>query len=99
MSSDPIYIQFQTLFEHFIKLYCVRSESNESNVNEYESQENYIQDEDLDIEFTESKVRRTILGTKISTNREALYGDLGRTSMYIQRILIMIKYWIKLSSL
>jgi hypothetical protein len=53
MSSYPINIQFQTLFEHFIKLYCVRSESNESNVNEYESQENYIQDEDLDIEFIE----------------------------------------------
>jgi hypothetical protein len=44
MSSDPVNVQFQDLFEHFNKLYGERPESNENDFNENESQENYIQD-------------------------------------------------------
>jgi hypothetical protein len=49
MSSDPVNVQFQDLFEHFNKLYGERPELNGNSFNEYESQEKYIQDEDLDI--------------------------------------------------
>lgn len=37
-----------------------------------------------------------MLCVKTSTNLDALYGELGRTPLYVHRKLIMIKYLIKL---
>ena len=52
-----------------------------------------------DIEAIHSKFCRKILCVRRSTNLNALYGELSRIPMYIQRKLIMIKYWIKLLTL
>ena len=52
-----------------------------------------------DIEVIYSKFCRKVLCVRRSTNHNALYGELGRIPMYIQRKLIMIKYWIKLLTL
>ena len=49
-----------------------------------------------DVEIIHSKFCRKILGVKQSTNLNALYGELGRIPMFVQRKLLMIKYWIKL---
>ena len=48
------------------------------------------------IEIIHTKFCRKILGVRRSTNVNALYGELGRTPMYIHRKLLMIKYWIKI---
>ena len=52
-----------------------------------------------DIEAIHSKFCRKVLCVRRSTNLNALYGELGRIPMSIQRKLIMIKYWIKLLTL
>ena len=49
-----------------------------------------------DIEIIHTKFCRKILCVKPSTNLSALYGELGRTPMIIQRKLVMIKYWLKI---
>ena len=49
-----------------------------------------------DIEKIHSKFLRKVLGVNRSTNLDALYGDLGRYPMKINRQLLMIKYWIKI---
>jgi len=49
-----------------------------------------------DVEIVHTKFCRKLLGVKKSTNVNALYGELGRTPMFVQRKLIMIKYWIKI---
>ena len=50
------------------------------------------------IESVHCKFIRKILCVKKSTNIEGLYGEVGRYPMYIRRMLIMIKYWIKIVS-
>ena len=52
-----------------------------------------------DVETMHSKFCRKMLCVKKSTNLEALYGELGTIPMYIQRKIIMIKYWMKILSL
>jgi hypothetical protein len=52
-----------------------------------------------DIENLHSKFCRKILYVKRSTNLNALYGELGRLPMSIQRKLLMIKYWIRILTL
>ena len=49
-----------------------------------------------DVEIVHNKFCRKLLGVKRSTNINALYGELGRIPMSVQRKLIMIKYWIKI---
>ena len=49
-----------------------------------------------DIELIHTKFCRKILNVKQSTNRDALFGELGRVPMYIHRKITMIKYWIKI---
>jgi hypothetical protein len=51
-----------------------------------------------DIERIHSKFCKKILGVKKSTNLNAMYGELNRIPMIINRKLIMIKYWIKILS-
>ena len=41
-------------------------------------------------------MERKVLCVRLSTNLNALYGELGRIPMSTQRKLMMIKYWIKL---
>ncbi|XP_045185370.2 uncharacterized protein LOC123543357 [Mercenaria mercenaria] len=48
------------------------------------------------VELIHTKFCRKVLGVKRSTNLSALYGELGRVPMSINRKLIMIKYWVKL---
>ena len=55
--------------------------------------------EGKDIEIIHTKFCRKVLGVKVSTNRECLYGELGRYPMYVQRKFIMIKYWLKILNL
>ena len=50
------------------------------------------------IESVHCKFIRKILCVKKSTNIEGLYREVGRYPMYIRRMLIMIKYWIKIVS-
>ena len=52
-----------------------------------------------DIEAIHSKFCRKLLRVRRSTNLNALYGELSRKPMSIQRKLVMIKYWIKLLTL
>jgi len=49
-----------------------------------------------EIETVHCKFLRKILGDRKSTNLVALYGELGRHPMIIERKIRMIKYWIKL---
>ena len=49
-----------------------------------------------DVESVHSKFCRKLLCVRNSTNLDAIYGELGRTPMYIYRKLIIIKYWLKL---
>lgn len=49
-----------------------------------------------EVEAVHSKFCRKILGVKKSTNLVALYGELNRFPMYMQRKFILIRYWIKL---
>ena len=49
-----------------------------------------------DVEKIHNKFCRKILCVRKSTNISALYGELGRIPMYIQRKLIMLNYWTKL---
>ena len=55
--------------------------------------------EGRDIELLHTTFCRKVLGVKLSTNRECLYGELDRYPMIIQRKLIMIKYWLKIKKL
>ena len=52
-----------------------------------------------DVEIIHSKLCRKILGVRRSTNREALYGELGRIPMSVHRKILIIKYWIRLITL
>lgn len=52
-----------------------------------------------DVESLHSKFCRKVLHVRRSTNLDALYGELGRTPMFVRRKLLMIKYWIKLLTL
>ena len=52
-----------------------------------------------DVEIIHSKFCRRLMCVKQSTDLDALYGELGRTSVYSHRKLILIKYWIKLLKL
>ena len=49
-----------------------------------------------DIEMIHTKFLRSVLGVKKSTNLSALYGELGRISFSVTRIINMIKYWTKI---
>ena len=49
-----------------------------------------------DIENVHTKFCRKLLKVKRSTNANALYGELGRIPMSVNRKIIMIRYWIKL---
>ena len=37
-----------------------------------------------------------LLGVKISTQNDFIYGEFGRTDYYTRRLYIIIKYWFKL---
>ena len=52
-----------------------------------------------DVEIILTKFCRKVLGVKVSTNRECLYGELGRYLMHVQRKFIMIKHWLKILNL
>lgn len=52
-----------------------------------------------DVESLHSKFCRKVLHVRRSTNLDALYGELGRTPMFVRRKVLMIKYWIKLLTL
>ena len=49
-----------------------------------------------DLELVHTKFLRFILGVKQSTNLSALYGELGRVPLSINRKINMIKYWMKI---
>ena len=49
-----------------------------------------------DIELVHTKFCRKILNVKQSTNRDALFGELGRVPLYIHRKITMLRYWIKI---
>jgi hypothetical protein len=49
-----------------------------------------------EVEAIHSKFCRKLLGVKLSTNREALYGELGRFPMWLSRHIIILKYWVKI---
>ena len=49
------------------------------------------------IERVHWKFCKRILGIKLSTNNYALYTELGRYPLYIERHLRIIKYWFKVS--
>ena len=51
-----------------------------------------------EIENVHTKFCRKLLHVKKSTNLNALYGELGRVPMFIQRKVILIKYWAKIIS-
>ena len=52
-----------------------------------------------DIEVIHTKFCRKLLTVKRSTNLDALYGELGRIPMLVQRKIIMVKYWLKILTL
>ena len=41
---------------------------------------------------------KSVLGVKTSTCNAAIYGELGRLPLYINRYVSIIKYWLKLIS-
>ena len=49
------------------------------------------------IERVHRKFCKRILGVKLSTNNYALYTELGRYPLFVERQLRIIKYWFKLS--
>ena len=51
------------------------------------------------IEVIHTKFCRKLLTVKRSTNLDALYGELGRIAMLVQRKIIMVKYWLKILTL
>lgn len=51
-----------------------------------------------EIETIHTKFCRKVLYVKKSTNLNAMYGELGRVPMFIQRKIQMIKYWAKILS-
>ena len=48
------------------------------------------------IETVHCKFLRKTSCVKLSTNTDGLYGETGRYPMYIKRLFIMLKYWIKI---
>ena len=51
-----------------------------------------------DIERIQLKYCKRILNVKLSTSNCAIYGELGRLPMYINRFVKLIKYWFKVLS-
>ena len=49
-----------------------------------------------EIENIHTKFCRKLLYVKKSTNLNTLYGELGRVPMFVQRKIILIKYWTKI---
>ncbi len=49
-----------------------------------------------ELERIHLKFCKCILGVKISTSNAAVYGDLGRYPLYINRYVRILKYWFKI---
>ena len=51
------------------------------------------------VERVHRKFLKRLLGVKINTNNNAIYGELGRYPLYINRYVRIIKYFLKLNSI
>ncbi len=49
-----------------------------------------------ELERLHLKFLKAILGVKLSTSNAAVYGELARYPIYIQRYVRIIKYWFKI---
>ena len=51
-----------------------------------------------DIELLHRKFCKMVLNVPPSATNVAVYGELGRMPMYLRREILMIKYWLRLTS-
>ncbi len=51
------------------------------------------------IERTHLQFCKRLLGVKISTQNDFIYGELGRTTLHTQRLVNIIKYWLRIMNM